>query len=71
MKNNVLTKLRCFFLFLGMRLKIFWYSIIMPLKIPYELLKYCSQLIATSKDLRNVGPKKGLKRRKLEKQDKL
>lgn len=70
MKNNVLIKLRCFFLFLGIRLKIFWDSITMPFKIGYELLKRCSQLIAIDRDSSNNW-EKYLKKKELENQDRL
>lgn len=70
MKNNVLNKLRCFFLFLGLRLKISWNSITIPFKIGYELLKRYSQLIAIEMGSSNSW-EKYLKRNELENQDRL
>lgn len=68
MKNNVLIKLRCFFLFLGMRLKMFWASIVMPFKIAYGILKRCGQLIAIDKEPTSNW-EKYIKRKNLENQD--
>ncbi len=70
MKNNVLIKLRCFFLFLGMRLKMFWASIVMPFKIAYGILKRCGQLIAIDKEPTSNW-EKYIKRKDLENQDML